>query len=285
MKERTPNVGARDEAPGPAVGPAGRVAPEPDDTGREAEDVVGLVPELKATDEMSAEERRRLIESMRPEDAQPVPELHQVEVPDELREQVEAAMARYPEIRSAALPALWAVQRHYGWCPPEGIRQAAAVMGVTPAYLESLATFYDLFRTSPVGRHQVLVCHNISCWLRGADDLIRAFGEAAGIDATEADHGGASSLDGEVFLKGFECMGACDLAPMASIDERYYGPLDADDARRAVEQLRSGAEVLPEKALAKRPAAGGSDPEPDPRVKDVASDPAAPGVSDEEAAG
>ena len=77
-------------------------------------------------------------------------------------------MSRYPQIRSAALPALWAVQRHYGWCTPEGIRQAAAVMGVTPGYLESLATFYDLFRTTPVGRHQVLVCHNISCWLRGA---------------------------------------------------------------------------------------------------------------------
>ena len=83
----------------------------------------------------------------------------------------------------------------------------------------------------------------------------------------EADHGGASSPDGEVFLKGFECMGGCDIAPMASIDERYYGPLSADDARTAVEQLRAGAEVLPDKALAKRPAAGGPEPEPDPRVE------------------
>src|SRR5581483_11108959 len=154
----------------------------------------------------------------------------------------------------------------YGWCPPSGIRQAAAVMGVTPAYLESLATFYDLFRTSPVGRHQILVCHNISCWLRGADDLMRSFCEAAAVDAGEADHGGASSAGGEVFLKGFECMGACDLAPMASIDERYYGPLDPGDARTAVEQLRAGAEVLPDKALAGRPAAGGPEPEPDERV-------------------
>jgi NADH-quinone oxidoreductase subunit E len=226
----------------------------------------GWVPEIRATDEMSAEERRRLIESMRPEDAEPVPELHEVDVPDELRERIEAAMAKYPEIRSAALPALWAVQHEYGWCPPEGIRQAAAVMGVTPGYLESLATFYDLFRTDPVGRHQVLVCHNISCWLRGADDLMGALCEAAGIDPHEADHGGASSPDGELFLKGFECMGACDIAPMASIDERYYGPLDADDARLAVAQLRAGEEVLPDKALATRPAAGGPDPDPDPRV-------------------
>jgi NADH:ubiquinone oxidoreductase subunit E len=231
----------------------------------------GWVPEIKATDDLSAEERRRLIESMRPEDAEPVPELHDVDVPDGLRERIEAAMAKYPEIRSAALPALWAVQRQYGWCPPEGIRQAAAVMGVTPGYLESLATFYDLFRTTPVGRHQVLVCHNISCWLRGSDDLMRALCEAAGIDADEADQGGASSADGEVFLKGFECMGACDLAPMASIDDRYYGPLDLDDARAAIEQLRGGTEVLPDKALAKRPAAGGPEPAPDPRVKEVES--------------
>jgi NADH-quinone oxidoreductase subunit E len=225
------------------------------------------LPEIRPTNEMSAEERRRLVESMRPEDAEPVPELHEVDVPDELRERIEDAMSRYPQLRSAALPALWAVQRQYGWCTPDGLRQAAAVMGVTPGYLESLATFYDLFRTTPVGRHQVLVCHNISCWMRGGDELLRAFCEAAGADAHEADHGGASSPDGEVFVKAFECMGACDIAPMASIDERYYGPLTEDDARTAVGELRAGEEPLPGRALAKRRAAGGPEPAPDPRVK------------------
>jgi NADH-quinone oxidoreductase subunit E len=224
------------------------------------------VPELRPTDEMSAAERRRLVESMRPEDAEGVPELHEVGVPDELRERIEDAMSRYPQVRSAALPALWAVQRHYGWCTPEGIRQAAAVMGVTPGYLESLATFYDLLNTIPTGRHQVLVCHNISCWMRGADELLRAFCDAAGADAHQADHGGTTSVDGEVFVKGFECMGACDLAPMASIDERYFGPLSSDDARTAIDQLGSGAEVLPDRALGKRGAAGGPEPDPDPRV-------------------
>jgi NADH-quinone oxidoreductase subunit F len=207
------------------------------------------------------------VDSMRPEDAETVPELHEVDVPDELRQRIEAAMSRYPQIRSAALPALWAVQRHYGWCSPEGIRQAAAVMGVTPGYLESLATFYDLLRTTPVGRHQVLVCHNISCWMRGADDLIQAFCEASGADPDHAAHGGASSADGEVYVAGFECLGACDIAPMASIDERYYGPLDAGEARTAVEQLRSGAEVLPDTALAGRPVAGGPEPAPAPETR------------------
>jgi NADH-quinone oxidoreductase subunit E len=116
-----------------------------------------------------------------------------------------------------------------------------------------VATFYDLFRLEPEGEHQVLVCTNISCWLRGADDLLEAFADAAGVD------GQGSSEDGKVFLRGFECMGACDVAPMASIDERYYGPLTEEDAKAAAEQLRSGAEVLPDKRLEDRKVAGGPD--------------------------
>ncbi len=227
---------------------------------------------MQPTDELSASERRELIASMRPEDAEGVPELHEVEIPAELREQIETAMSRYPQLRSASIPALWAVQRHHGWCSPEGIRQAAAVMGVTPAYLQSVASFYDLFATSPIGRHRVLVCHNISCWMNGADDLLRAFCEASQTEIEDADHHGANSADGEFFVKGFECLGACDLAPMVSIDERYYGPLGVGDAAAAVAALRAGAEPLPEKALAKRKAAGG-EVERDPRV------PADPGAS------
>jgi NADH:ubiquinone oxidoreductase subunit E len=183
----------------------------------------------------------------------PVPEPSEVEVPKELADEIRRAMGRYPQKRSAAIPALWAVQRRYGWCTPEGINQAAAVMGVTPGYLESVATFYDLFRLEPEGEHQVLVCTNISCWLRGADRLLEAFSEAAGID------GQGSSEDGKLFVRAFECMGACDLAPMASIDERYFGPLSEDDAAAAAEQLRSGGEVLPDKRLEDRKLAGGPD--------------------------
>src|SRR5690606_25438241 len=101
---------------------------------------------MRPTDELTAAERQALIASMSPEDAERVPELHEVDVPPELREKIEEAMGRYPQLRSASIPALWAVQRHYGWCSPEGIRQAAAVMGLTPAYLQSVASFYDLFR-------------------------------------------------------------------------------------------------------------------------------------------
>lgn len=222
---------------------------------------------MEPTDELTAAERRRLIDSMRPEDAEGVPELHEVDIPDDLREQIETSMSLYPQVRSAAIPALWAIQRYYGWCSPDGIRQAAAVMGVTPAYMESVASFYDLFATSPVGKHRVLVCHNISCWMNGADGLLDAFCEASGADRHDADHAGATSPDGDFFVKGFECLGACDIAPMVSIDQRYYGPLDAADAVAAIEALRAGAEPLADKAVADRPAAGGPEPAPDARLK------------------
>jgi len=173
-----------------------------------------------------------------------IPELHEVGCPDELREQIETLIGRYPDRHSVSIPALWAVQRLYGWCTPEGIRQAAAVMRVTPAYLESVASFYDLLHTDPVGVHKVAVCTNISCWMRGGDELLDAFRAAA------------AGQEDDVFVTGFECLGACDIAPMASIDERYFGPLEASEARTAIDQLLAGEDVLPEKSLAKRPLAG-----------------------------
>ncbi len=191
------------------------------------------------------------------------PEGHEVDVPDDLRAEIEELMSRYPQKRSASIPTLWAIQRRYGWCTPEGIRQGAAVMGVTAAYLESVASFYDLFHLEPSGRHRILVCTNISCWMRGGDELLESFCEATGADREAAAHGGAVSADGETYVSGFECLGACDLAPMASIDERYYGPLDGDDAVAAVAALENGGEVLPGKQMAIRPLAGGPEGGPD----------------------
>jgi NADH-quinone oxidoreductase subunit E len=211
-----------------------------------------------------------LVEGRHPDRSpEEIPEIHETGCPDDLRERIEELMSRYPDRHSASIPTLWAVQQRYGWCTPEGIRQAAAVMRVTPAYLESVASFYDLLHTEPVGRHRVLVCTNISCWMRGGDKLLDAFCEAAGCDRAAAGHGGSSSEDGELFVTGFECLGACDLAPMASIDGRYFGPLSADDANEAVQKVLSGDEVLPDRALEKRGTAGGPEPEPDPRVAKV----------------
>ncbi|HYM45460.1 MAG TPA: NAD(P)H-dependent oxidoreductase subunit E [Solirubrobacteraceae bacterium] len=174
-----------------------------------------------------------------------IPDPASTPVPEGLRREIEAHMALYPDSRSAALPALEAAQRLHGWCSPEAIEQVACVMGVTPASLDAVATFYDMLETEPVGEHSVYVCTNISCSLRGADELYAAVRDAAGEDPA-------------FNVRAFECLGACDIAPMASVDGAYVGPLSVEDVPRLLEDARAGREVLPEMQLARRPCA---DPE------------------------
>jgi NADH-quinone oxidoreductase subunit E len=172
-------------------------------------------------------------------DPAPIPDPATTPVPASLRERIEAHMAKYPDRRSAAIPALYEVQHDYGWCTPEGINQAAAVMRLTPGYLIAVATFYDMLFTHPVGARQVWVCTNISCSLCGADELYRAFIDQVGDDPA-------------FNVRSFECLGACDIAPMASIDGQYVGPIALDEVPTVVEQLRTGQEPLPEKQLSRR---------------------------------
>jgi NADH:ubiquinone oxidoreductase subunit E len=171
-----------------------------------------------------------------------IPDPASTDVPPALREEIEEYMSRYPDRRSAVLPALMAAQRLHGWCSPQAIEQVACAMRVTPAYLESVATFYDMLETAPVGRHSVYVCTNISCSMLGADELYRAIRAAAGADP-------------EFNVRAFECLGACDIAPMASVDGVYVGPLAAEDVPRLLDDVRAGRPVLPDKQLAGRPVA------------------------------
>jgi NADH:ubiquinone oxidoreductase subunit E len=172
-----------------------------------------------------------------------VPDLATTPVPAELRQTIEAAMAKYPDRHSAAIPALHAAQDVHGWCSPEAIKQVAAVMQVTPAYLTSVATFYDMLEVEPRPRHHdVYVCTNISCSLRGADELYEAMIAAAADDPN-------------VHVRAFECLGACDIAPMASVDGEYVGPLDQADAAQIMSDLQAGRPVLKAKQLRYRKCA------------------------------
>jgi NADH-quinone oxidoreductase subunit E len=163
-------------------------------------------------------------------------------VPEELRERIEAHVAKYPDRRSAVIPALHEVQERYGWCTPEGIEQAACVLRLTPGYLISVASFYDMLETAPVGRHQVYVCTNISCSLCGADELLAAVREQAGDDP-------------EFNVRAFECLGACDIAPMISVDGEYVGPVAIDEVPELLRQVRAGEPPLPDKQLRHRKSA------------------------------
>ncbi|TML30839.1 MAG: NAD(P)H-dependent oxidoreductase subunit E [Actinobacteria bacterium] len=176
----------------------------------------------------------------------PVPDPATTPVPPGLRAEIEGYMAKYPDRRSAALPALRAAQREHGWCSPEAIDQVACVMRLTPGYVDALATFYDMLETEPRRHHHdVYVCTNISCSLLGADELYATIRAAA-------------EGDDDVHVREFECLGACDIAPMASVDGTYVGPLEPADAERILEDLRGGGPVLPDKQILRRPVA---DPE------------------------
>ena len=171
-----------------------------------------------------------------------VPDPATTYVPAHVREAIEALMAKYPDIRSAAIPAMKIVQREHGWLSPTAMEQAACVIRLTPAYMISVASFYDMFELRPKGATDVYVCTNISCSLLGADELY-----ARMKDVLEGDP--------DFNVRAFECLGACEIAPMASVDGVYVGPLELDDCERIRDDVKAGRPVLEDKQLAKRPAA------------------------------
>jgi NADH-quinone oxidoreductase subunit E len=167
-----------------------------------------------------------------------VPDPAEVYVPPELRAEILEHMGKYPDRRSAVIPALHAAQAVHGWCSPRAIYQVAAVMQVTPAYLSSIATFYDMLNEEPVGRRHVYVCTGVACGPLRPQRVLDAIEESAetqGLEDTE--------------IRSFECLGACDMAPMASVDGRYIGPLDPSDAPEIVRAIKAGEKPLPGRGL------------------------------------
>ncbi len=171
-----------------------------------------------------------------------VPDPATTYVADHVREAIETLMGKYPDVRSAAIPAMKIVQREHGWLSPTAMEQAACVLRLTPAYLVSVASFYDMFELAPKGKNDVYVCTNISCSILGAD----------GVYARMKDE---MEGDPDFNVRAFECLGACEIAPMASVNGVYVGPLTEDDCAQIKADLKEGREVLPDKQLAKRKAA------------------------------
>jgi NADH:ubiquinone oxidoreductase subunit E len=167
-----------------------------------------------------------------------IPEPAGLDIPEELENEIREYMSRYPDRHSAVIPALHAAQRVHGWCSPLALAQVGAVMRVTPAYLSSIASFYDMLNEEPVGRRHVYVCTSVSCALSKPERVLQAIKDEAG----EQDLGNTE-------IREFECLGACDMAPMASVDGRYVGPLDPSDAKEIVAAIKEDRTVLPGRGL------------------------------------
>jgi NADH-quinone oxidoreductase subunit E len=153
----------------------------------------------------------------------------------ELIQEIRAIAGQYPETRSAILPALHLAQeRNDGWLPPQALEEVGTALGVTPAYVQSVASFYDMLHLEPVGRHLVEVCTNISCALVGAQQVVEAFERELGVRP------GETTADGQVTLKTMECAGGCGWAPVVVVDHRYREPTTPEDVPAVLQELRSG---------------------------------------------
>ncbi len=151
-----------------------------------------------------------------------------------LYDEIRAEAAQYPDERSAVLPALRLAQERYGWLPPAAFREVADALDVTPAYCQSVASFYDMFHLVPVGRRLVEVCTNICCGLEGAQGVLEALEAELGVRV------GETTDDGEFTLRAVECLGGCGSPTIVAIDHRYREGVRADDVPALVSELRGG---------------------------------------------
>jgi NADH-quinone oxidoreductase subunit E len=150
-------------------------------------------------------------------------------------DEVQKLKGQYADWHSATLPALRLVQEKHGWLSPDALRECAEALGTTPAYCESVASFYDMFHLKPVGRHLVEVCTNVSCALVGAQQVLERFEQELGVGA------GETSEDGSVTLRPIECLGGCGWATIVAVDHRYHTHVQPDNVPQIVQELRDGS--------------------------------------------
>ena len=131
-------------------------------------------------------------------------------------------MQRYEYPKAAMLPLLWLVQQNQGYISPEAEAWVGRLIGVSIAHVREVVSFYNMFHTKPVGRRELRVCTSLPCVVRGADDLLERIKERLKIGP------GETTLGKEVTLTEVECLCACEMAPMAQLDERFVGPLDGE---------------------------------------------------------
>jgi NADH-quinone oxidoreductase subunit E len=147
--------------------------------------------------------------------------------------EVREIAARFPESRSAIIPALrLAQERHGGWLPEEAFDEVGEALGLTPGYCKAVATFYDMFHLAPVGRHLIEVCTNLSCALVGAQGVLDAFESELGVGP------GETTEDGEVTLKTVECLGGCGYATVVAVDNRYRQFVKPEDVPEIARGIR-----------------------------------------------
>jgi NADH-quinone oxidoreductase subunit E len=149
-------------------------------------------------------------------------------------EQIKDLAARYPSRQSAIIPALWAAQHEQGYVTDEAMHEIAEHLGLPPSLIEATASFYSMFLTRPEGRHDVVICINAPCMLRGADEMAAYLERQLGV------RDGGTTADGAItWHSTIECLGACGGAPMMQVDHRFEEDLTPERIDAIIERLRT----------------------------------------------
>ena len=155
-------------------------------------------------------------------------------------EEIKELPAKYPQPRSAVMPALDLAQEELGHLTPEAMSEVAVALELDPGYVEGVATFYSLFHLAPIGKHRFYVCTNLSCALRGADEIVERVKKQIGTGSSDQ-----VSSDGLFSYEEVECLGACEYAPMMRLDHRYYYDLTSEKIDALVAERRSSSPLTP----------------------------------------
>ncbi len=154
---------------------------------------------------------------------------------DGRKPQFDDLVSRYPEKRSALIPILHEVQAELGYLSPEAIQWVGGYLGLSPADVMSVASFYDMLNLEPVGKHLIYVCQNLSCSLLGAERLIRHLESALGIRM------GETTPDGLITLRRMECLASCGTAPAIQVDGIFYENMTLQRLDELLVKLRDGS--------------------------------------------
>jgi NADH-quinone oxidoreductase subunit E len=150
------------------------------------------------------------------------------------RKEITALRDRYPHPRSAILPCLWAVQNEQGFLTVEGMTEVAEILHLAPSEVQAVSTFYSMYFQKPAGAHHVLICVNVSCALRGADDIV------GHVERRLACPSGGTTADGAFTWEStVECLGACGGAPAMQVDHHFHENLTPDAVDALLDRLRS----------------------------------------------
>ena len=158
---------------------------------------------------------------------------------DEFEREVDRVVAKYPYSRQAIMPILHMAQEREGYVSLKAEEWIAGRLGLTPAYVHGVTTFYTMYRTSPCGENLIQLCTTVSCMLRGCDNVLAHIKNRLGIES------GETTDDGKFTLTTVECLGSCGTAPMMQVNDDFYEDLDLERTDKILDALARGEKPAP----------------------------------------